>query len=88
MKIVFDLEASDQEAAFFALYAGLRMYQEAKDNVAKPGMFFIAAAEAYCLRKDLKQQYPELYAAAEKEYEEVYVKPREKRIAAAKRKTA
>lgn len=73
MKIKFDLEASVPECAFFALYAGLRMYKEQREKRDIPdGQFSVSAAEAFCLMQDLKIQYPTEYAAAEKEYDEVY----------------
>ena len=76
MKITFDLEGSDKEAAFYGIYAGLRMYKEKKDKeMVDKGMvgksFFTAAAENYCRLDELKAQYPQWYAEAEKEYNEV-----------------
>jgi hypothetical protein len=70
--ITFDLEASDQEAAFFALYAGLRMYKWVRGLRTPPGAVAIAAAEAYCMLEQLKEAHPEAYRQAEEEYEEVY----------------
>lgn len=71
--IKFDMEAKIQDCAFFALYAGLRMYKEQKDRQPKEaGTFSIAAAEAYCLLQDLKESHPKEYAEAVAEYDEVY----------------
>jgi hypothetical protein len=61
-------------SAFFAFYAGLRMYKEVKDLQTIKGKFYIAAAEAYCMLQDLKEQFPKHYAEAEAEYNEVYGK--------------
>lgn len=76
MEIIFDLEASDIEAAFFGIYAGLRMYMEQKSAAPKdgPDAFFISAAETYCRLEELKVQHPEQYRNAENEYNEVYGK--------------
>lgn len=73
MKIIFDLEASDQECAFFAIYAGLRMYMGVKkQQETRPDMLSVASAEAYCMLKSLEEQFPEEYKNAELEYNEVY----------------
>jgi hypothetical protein len=73
MEIKFDFEARDEECAFFALYAGLRMYKEQREkNVSSPDAISFAAAEAYGLLEDLKEQHPKEYGLAEKEYNEVY----------------
>ena len=81
MKIKFDLEGRDESAAFFALYAGLRMYKEQKDSEfalkkqlkqIRQSAFSIAAAEAYRMLEDLKSQKPKWYYEAEAEYNEVY----------------
>ena len=74
MEIIFDLEASDQEAAFFALYAGLRMYKEQRQKRVPKGQMSITAAEAYCMMQSLKKQYPDWYKEAEIEFKEVYNK--------------
>lgn len=75
MKILFDLEASDQECAFFALYAGLRMYMDLKKSQPKEeGAFSIAGAEAYCMLQKLKKQHPKFYNESKEEYEDIYVK--------------
>lgn len=71
--ITFDFEARDKGAAFFALYAGLRMYKEQREkNVSDPQAISIAAAEAFIFLEELKQQFPRSYALAEDEYDEVY----------------
>lgn len=74
MKIIFDLEVSDREAAFFALYAGLRMYKEQRQKKVPKDQMSIAAAEAYCMMQSLKEQYPTWYKEAEMEFKEVYSK--------------
>lgn len=63
-KIVLNIEASEKGCAFYAIYAGLRMYKESKshDN--------ISAAEAFCILGKLEEDYPEDYAEAESEYNE------------------
>ncbi len=81
-KIIFDIEASEKECAFFSLYAGLRMYKEYKDkqvelqNKVANGfgkeLFSIAAAEAYCLLEQLKENHPEEFKEAEEEFNECY----------------
>lgn len=68
-------EQNDGDAAFYALYAGLRMFRDFKqkqDESAPKGSFQISGAEAYCLLEDLKEQFPERYKQAEQEYDEVY----------------
>lgn len=84
MKIIFDFEGRMENEAFFALYAGLRMYKEQKNkqirllNESKPEnerTFSIPAAEAYCMLQDMKEQYPVLYQQAGVEYQEVYGSP-------------
>lgn len=73
MKIIFDLEARDEGAAFFAIYAGIRMYYEQKKQQPKfEGAFYIAEAEAYSLLKELQVKHPKEYAEAEIEYNETY----------------
>lgn len=72
MQIVFDLEAMDEGAAFFALYAGLRMYKEQREGRCEGGAISIAAACAFCMLEDLKNQYPKEYAQAGVEFQEVY----------------
>ena len=73
MTIEFNLEGRDKSSAFFALYAGLRMYYEQKlietkerDKVTIPG------AEAFALLEDLRHQNERLYLDAVAEYEHVY----------------
>ena len=81
MKIKFDFEARDEFCAFFALYAGLRMYKEQKDEqtrllnekqIESEKLFSIPAAEAYCVLEDLREQKPKMYNEAVEEYNEVY----------------
>lgn len=72
MRIIFDLELTDRESAFFSLYAGLRMYKEQRQKSVPEEMFSISAAEAYGLLQQLKRQYPKQFAEAEQEYNDVY----------------
>ena len=72
MTITFDLEAGDSQAGFFALYAGLRMYMEQKQSRVPEGKISIPAAEAYCMLRDLAEQYPDEYLEAKDEYEAAY----------------
>jgi len=72
MIIEFDFEGRDEQCAFFALYAGLRMYKELKNKVATNNAFSIAGAEAYCMLEDLKEQYPKQYWESAAEFEQVY----------------
>lgn len=83
MIVKFNLEGRDEGAAFFALYAGLRMYKEQKDkqtillNETKDDIektFSIPAAEAYCMMQDLREKFPKQYEEAKQEFEEVYAK--------------
>jgi hypothetical protein len=74
MTVELNLE-SDPQSAFFALYAGLRMYQEQRDSAQREDdAFSIAAAEAYCMLEDLREQFPEEYEEAKQEYDKVYGK--------------
>ncbi len=69
MIIEFDLEASDQGAAFFALYAGLRMYKDLKSHQTKgTEENSIAGAEAYIMLETLAEKFPKLYKEASAEY--------------------
>lgn len=72
MKIKFDLEGKDEPAAFFAIYAGIRMYKEQRENRVSEGNVSITAAEAYGLLEDLKEQHPHYFESAKKEYDEAY----------------
>lgn len=74
MIITFDLEARDEGAAFFALYAGLRMYKEQKEKAVTGPAISIPALEAYGMLEDLKEQYPLEYQQAGVEFQEVYGK--------------
>lgn len=81
--IKFNLEASDKECAFFALYAGLRMYFNLKSDSAPEGQMSIAGAEAYCLLKQLEEKHPRAYKEAESEFNRVYLlKPAIERVQA------
>jgi len=69
--IKINIEASDKECAFFALYAGLRMYFEYKKETNNdPNSISIAGAEAYCMLQDMKERYPIQYNEAKDEYDE------------------
>ena len=72
MKIFFDFEARDEGAAFFALYAGLRMYKEQREKRVEKDAISIPAAEAFCMLEDLKEQFPDEYEEAVIEYNECY----------------
>ena len=81
MIVKFNLEGRDEGAAFFALYAGLRMYKEQKDkqirllNETKEDSektFSIPAAEAYCMMQDLREKFPKQYEEAKQEFNGVY----------------
>jgi len=71
--IRFNIEASDKECAFFAIYAGLRMYFNKKSENELPNEMSIAAAEAYCLLKQLEEKHPKQYKEAESEFNRVYL---------------
>ena len=72
-KIIIDLEGRNKECAFFALYAGLKMYSDLKAEQKKgTNEVSIAGAEAYCILQDLKISHPIEFGEAEKEYVEVY----------------
>ena len=74
--ITFDLEGSIKSLAFFALYAGLRMYKEQKEKTVaetmETGTLSLAAAEAGVLLEQLKTQFPAFYTDCEEEFNEVY----------------
>jgi hypothetical protein len=75
MTIKFNLEGRDEGCAFFALYAGLRMYKEQREqSVSEPGGISIAAAEAYAMLQDMKARFPAHFEDAEEEFEAVYSK--------------
>lgn len=72
-KIVFNIEGSDKECAFFALYAGLRMYYEQRTLRDKcPDEFSISAAECYGLLNQLEENFPKEFADSKVEFNEVY----------------
>ena len=81
MTVIFEFEGKERGCAFFALYAGLRMYMEVKETEIKAasmsdksrrGAVSIAAAEAYCMLEELREQFPKLYKEAVVEYENNY----------------
>lgn len=81
MRIKFDFEGRDEGSAFFALYAGLRMYKEVKENQIKAASIVdkskttalsIPAMEAYGMLCDLEEQFPKHFKEAEQEYNENY----------------
>lgn len=81
MKIIFDFEGRMENEAFFALYAGLRMYKEVKENqiraaelagTQEPGAISIPAAEAFGMLCDLEENFPRRYKYAKEEYEANY----------------
>ncbi len=72
-RIVIDFEGRDEDCAFFALFAGLKMYSDKKAEDCKgTGKVSIAGCEAYSMLYDLKKEYPEKWEEAKKEYAEVY----------------
>lgn len=71
MKIKFNLEGQDQAAAFFALYAGLRMYKEQKINTSNE-QISIPATEASVMLLELKEQFPNEYKEAVEEFDSIY----------------
>jgi len=73
--VTINFEGRDEGCAFFALYAGLRMYSELKEDKHKgKNSMSIAGAEAYSILMDLKFTYPKECEEAKKEYDEVYKK--------------
>ena len=71
--ITFNFDESvDAEAAIFALYAGLRMYKEAKRKDETSGTFNVAAAEAHCMLEQIKETLPDDYIACMVEYDKIY----------------
>ncbi len=71
-KITINLEGRNKPCAFFALYAGLMMYSEAKASQQSGNEFSIAGAEAFSILEDLKQSHPEMFSEAEAEYNNIY----------------
>ena len=69
MKIEIDLEGRDEKAAFYALYAGLRMIKTRLEEDTPDGLVSIAAAEAYCILEDFKTDFPTEFEQAKVEYE-------------------
>ncbi|MGB0896852.1 MAG: hypothetical protein ACPGRW_05990 [Flavobacteriaceae bacterium] len=69
--IKIDFEGRNKDCAFFALYAGLRMYSDFKAK-QKEGTneVSIAGAEAYCILQDLKESHPNEWEEAKKEYDD------------------
>ena len=68
--VKINFEGRDEGCAFFALYAGLRMYNEYKhkQHLGKDS-FSTAGAEAYSMMEDLRYSHPEQYEEAKKEYD-------------------
>lgn len=72
-EVIIDFEGRDEECAFFTLYAGLRMYKELKGEQHRGKQTFsIAGAEAHSMLEYLKEKYPQRFAIAQQEYEDVY----------------
>ena len=68
--IEIDFEGRNEPCAFFALYAGLKMYSDMKAEQYKgTDKMNIAGAEAYCMLQDLKLSHPNEFEEAKKEYE-------------------
>lgn len=72
MRISFNLEASMEEWAFFALYAGLQKIMKSEDSLATPGQFSLVSAEAYCLEMQLKEKHSKMYKWAVEQYKVYY----------------
>lgn len=70
--IELDVEGSMKDCAFFAIYAGLRMYKEQRQKRVPEGQISFSTAEAFSLLEQLKEKYPEAHQQAKAEYEEVY----------------
>ena len=72
-EIIINLEGRNEDCAFFALFAGLKMYSDLKAEENRgTNKMNIAGAEAYCMLYDLKEDYPEKWEEAKKEYVDVY----------------
>ena len=71
--ININFEGRDEYCAFFALYAGLRMYSDLKAK-QKTGTneVSVAGAEAYSMLQDIKVSHPEEFKEAEIEYDCVF----------------
>jgi len=68
--IKINFEGRNEGCAFFALYAGLRMYNEYKHEQHKgKDSFSTAGAEAYGIMEDLRYSHPKEYEEAKKEYD-------------------
>jgi hypothetical protein len=71
--IVFEVgEAIDPISAFFAVYAGLRMYAEQKIVNMSSDAVSLPAAEAYCMLEELEEKFPKNYSESRDEYDRVY----------------
>lgn len=68
-KIEFDLEASEQDCAFYAIYTGLRMCMEEQAKKEVEGSYSLVGAEAYCMLQQLKEKHPIQYLSAKNTYE-------------------
>lgn len=72
--VVIDLSEKDSGAAFYALYASLRLFKSIKSrqHKDKPTMS-MAGAEAFILLEELSLSHPEEYKEAKEEYEESFL---------------
>lgn len=72
MIVEFNLEGNP-EVAFYALYAGLRMFKDKKieEDKKHPDQINQAGAEAYCMLQTLKENFPKEFSEAKTEYEQV-----------------
>jgi len=69
MKIVFDLKAPDDRAAFYGLYAGLRMYIERHGIIkSDPGLTYDAVTENFYRLEELKAEFPDQFEQARQLY--------------------
>ncbi len=71
MTVKFNLGDSSKDIAFYALYSGLKMYQEQEDS--KESLFSASAAEAFCMLRELEEQHPLQYSAAKSKYNQTNV---------------
>ena len=75
MKVIFNLETPDKEAAFYGLYAGLRMYLE-KYSISKtnPGFTYDAVTENFHRLEELKAEFPDRFERARQLYDQTDLK--------------
>lgn len=72
--ITIDFDGRNESCAFFAIYAGLKMYSDLKHEETRgTGKTSISGAEAYCILQDLKETHSKHFKEAEKEYARVYL---------------